>query len=216
VTHPAYIREKARQMRIERGMTIDEIAERLAVSRMTVYYWLRDLPRPPRRENPHPANLAMQRKYRLLREEAYAQGAAEFDELAREPTFRDFVCMYIGEGYKRCRNTVSIANSDPRVIDLAAAWIRRFARNPVRYWVQHHADQDLDELAEFWGARLGVPPAEIRFQRKSNSSQLKFRTWRCEYGVLTVRATDTLLRARLQAWMDCIAKSWLEFAAIGA
>ena len=44
VAHPAYIREKARQMRIDKDLTIDEIAERLAISRQTIAYWLRDLP----------------------------------------------------------------------------------------------------------------------------------------------------------------------------
>jgi predicted transcriptional regulator len=31
-------------MRIERQLTIDELAERLALSRSTIYYWVRDLP----------------------------------------------------------------------------------------------------------------------------------------------------------------------------
>jgi hypothetical protein len=33
----------------------------------------------------------MQAKYRKLREDAYAQGLAEFEELVVKPTFRDFV-----------------------------------------------------------------------------------------------------------------------------
>ncbi len=33
-------------MRIERKLTIDELAERLALSRSTIYYWVRDLPIP--------------------------------------------------------------------------------------------------------------------------------------------------------------------------
>jgi DNA-binding XRE family transcriptional regulator len=44
VTYPAYIRDKARKLRQERKLTIDELAERLAISRTTAYYWVRDLP----------------------------------------------------------------------------------------------------------------------------------------------------------------------------
>jgi transposase-like protein len=213
VTYPAYVRDKARQMRVERGLTIDELAERLAISRQTIYYWVRDLPiaREPR-WNPHGGAAAVKTKYAVRREEAYARGLEEFDELALAATFRDFVCMYIGEGSKRNRNRVAIGNSDPRVVTLAAHWIRRFSSNRVSYWVQYHADQDLAELAAFWAGELGVEPSDIRFQRKSNSGQLAGRNWRSQYGVLTVLADDTLFRARLQAWIDRVKAEWIDWA----
>ncbi len=144
-----------------------------------------------------------------LREEAYAEGAAGFAALVKEPTFRDFVCLYIAEGYKRSRNTVSLGNSDAAVILLADRWIRRFSRNPVTYKVQYHADQRFDALAAYWGGQLRVPADTIRFQRKSNSGQLETRTWRSKYGVLTVDAHDTMFRARLEAWMDCLRDDWV-------
>jgi hypothetical protein len=152
----------------------------------------------------------MREKYRLRRDRAYAEGRATFPALAATPTFRDFVCLYVAEGYKRNRNLVSIGNSDPRVVKLAARWIRTFARNPVGYWLHYHADQDITELQRFWSAELGVAAAQIRFQRKSNSGELAGRHWRSRYGVLTVRVGDTLLRARLQGWMDCLQDQWLD------
>jgi hypothetical protein len=126
-----------------------------------------------------------------------------------EATFRDFVGMYIAEGYKRNRNTVSLANSDPAVIALADRWMRAFSRRPVKYQVQHHADQAPLMLRRFWSHDLEVAPDEITFQRKSNSSQLGSRTWRCKYGVLTVRTNDTYFRARLEGWMERLKNLWL-------
>ena len=41
-TYPPYLREKARQLRRERKLTIDQLAECLALPRTTVYYWVRD------------------------------------------------------------------------------------------------------------------------------------------------------------------------------
>jgi len=173
---------------------------------------VRDLPIPAATENrsavQRRGTLAMQRRYALRREEAYREGVAEFGELSRNPEFRDFVCLYIAEGYKRNRGVVSLANSDPAVIKVADRWIKRFATNPVTYKVQFHADQRLSELATFWSGQLAVEPAAIRFQRKPNSGQLAGRTWRCRYGVLTVCANDTLFRARLQAWIDILRASW--------
>lgn len=180
--HPAYLREKARELRTKKKLSLLEIAERLSLPKTTIFYGFA----------------------------AYREGWEEYPRLADEPTFTDFVCMYIGEGYNRSRNTVSLANSDPRVIRLADHWIRGYSRNKVTYWIQYHADQDLRYLAAFWGFGLGVDPELIKLQRKSNSGQLSGRSWRSKHGVLTVCANDTQLRSRVQAWMDRTQDQWLD------
>ena len=188
--YPPYLREKARRLRRERKLTIDQLAECLALPRTTIYYWVRDLPIPrktladwPESAARRAGNRAMQKKYRLMREAAYAEGRATFAALGRHPTFRDFVNLYIAEGYKRDRNSVSLANSDPAVIYLASKWIHLLTNNRVGYCVQYHRDQDPMALQRFWASLLSTDPASIRLQRKSNSSQLNRRMWRCRYGV---------------------------------
>jgi excisionase family DNA binding protein len=215
VAHPAYLREKARSLRVARRYTIDELAERLALSRSTIYYWVRDLPIPgsgPGGAFPPAArrqgNVAMRRKYRLMREDAYEKGLRQFDELAADPTFRDFVCLYIAEGSKRERNTVAICNSDPWVMRLANCWLGRLSEKRAQFWIQYHADQNLEQLRSFWGRTLAIEPNEIRMLRKSNSNQLTGRVWRSRYGVLQIRVFDTLFRSRLQAWMDRLRWEW--------
>jgi transcriptional regulator with XRE-family HTH domain len=211
MAYPVYIREKARELRTEKRLTIDELAERLAIPRTTVFYWVRDLPigqTEKRTRAAYRAGQVTRRIHRGRREAAYAQGQLEYPALLNEPTFRDFVCMYIGEGYKRSRNVVAIGNSDPAVVKLSAAWIRRLASNPLSFSFQHHADQDPTKVCAFWAMLLDVEPSAIKFQRKSNSGQLSARTWRSEHGVLQIRSADTYLRARLQAWMDCVRAEW--------
>jgi transcriptional regulator with XRE-family HTH domain len=217
MTYPPYMREKARQLRRNQQLTIDEIAERLAVSRTTVFFWIGDMPRPARcrkRKGTGHAlgNAAMQAKYRRLRERAYEEGVASFDSMREEEGFTDFVTLFIAEGYKRNRNLVSVANSDAAVIAIADRWLRRLSRNKLTYWVQYHADQDLPSLQRFWAGLVGVDADEIRLLRKSNSNQLKGRTWRSEHGVLTVTTHDTYFRAKLQAWVDLLRRRWLDSA----
>jgi hypothetical protein len=202
-------------MRADRRLTLDQIAERLALPRTTIYYWISDLPVPEevthsdkRQAARRRATRAMQRTYRLRREAAYREGEASFDQLARDPTFRDFVALYIAEGSKRDRNHVSICNSDAAVVQLATRWLRRLTTKPLKFSIQYHADQDLGELCRFWSDALEIEEDAIRLQRKSNSNQLQGRVWRSRHGVLNVGAGDTLLRARLQAWMDQLRKSW--------
>lgn len=225
MTYPLSLREKARVMRRDKELTIDEIAERLAVGRTTVFSWVHDMPRPARCEHRVLVGsdigrargvAAMKAKYKRLRVLAYELGFWEFDRLCREQNFRDFVCLYIAEGYKRCRNTVAIGNSDLAVVLVGQQWIVPMTRNKVAYSVQYHADQKLEALRTYWSTELGLPPEDIRLQRKSNSSGLAGRSWRSKHGVLTVSVGDTQLRSRLQGWIDRLEGRWLESVSNGA
>lgn len=222
MTYPPYLRKKARQLRREKRLTLDELVERLALPRTTIYYWIRDLPIDRRLQTPSRAaaqrkgNRAMCQKYRRLRDEAYLEGRRTFGQLSNDPTFRDFVNLFLAEGYKRSRNKVSIANSDPAIVKLATRWIRRLGERKISFSIQYHADQDLEALREFWSIELGIAPQSVSLQRKSNTSGLAARTWRSRYGVMTVTCNDTYFRARLQGWMDCLKEQWLHSGQIGA
>jgi hypothetical protein len=75
-------------------MTIDEIAERLAICRTTIYYWVREIPierKPPKDSSPSARARAARvnrERYARLRETAYRQGRHGFNGLARDPSFR--------------------------------------------------------------------------------------------------------------------------------
>ncbi len=173
VAYPSYLREKARKLRGEKGLTIDELAECLALSRSTIYYWVRDVPierdhgSPVAREARRAASMVNREKHRLMREDAYWEGRNTFAGLAKDSTFRDFVNLYIAEGYKRNRNRVAICNSDPGLMRLAHRWMRTLATNKLRYAVQCHRDQDPEYLQRFWAfAFPGVDPAQIHLQPK--------------------------------------------------
>lgn len=128
MAHPPYLREKARRLRSERRMTLTEICERLALPKTTVWYWIQDLRlsppghaliTPARAAATRRAAAANKRRAAAKRQCSYNMGRLEFAALSEDRTFRDFVCMYIGEGYRRDRNRVALANSNPDVVALA-------------------------------------------------------------------------------------------------
>ena len=222
MAYPAYLREKARTLRRDKGMTIDELADCLALSRSTIYYWVGDL---PIERKPDATQLARARKaaarsnrkrFTRLREQAYRAGEHSFDALAEDPSFRDFVMLFMTEGYRRSPNTVSIANSDPGLVELGNRWIRLLSEHRVSYSVQYHADQDPEMLRGFWANRLNIGQAAVSLQLKSNSAHLSTRKWRCRFGVMSVTCHDTYLRERMQAWMDRLQQRWLDSAHVGA
>ena len=215
MAHPDFIRAKVRSLRLNKKLSIDEIALRMSLSRSTVNYMVRDIPlQRPRllesvRSGGAKGNRVMRTRWRYLREAAYEEGLKWYAHFHLDPLFRDFVCLYIAEGYKRDRNRVSIANSDPAVLRLAEPWIKLFARNKVNYSLQYHADHNLEALRRFWSSQLDVAEAAIVLQRKSNSGRLEARTWRSVYGVMSVGSNDTFFRAELQSWIDCVRSEWL-------
>ena len=101
--HDEHIRRRAIRFRTEENASIDEIAEWLSLSRTTVYHWLRDHPidrgaRPAPTEARLRASAANAARALAKREAAYQRGLAEWPELSRDPSFRDFVVLYIAEG----------------------------------------------------------------------------------------------------------------------
>lgn len=208
-----HLREKAIQLRTQRNMTLDEIVERLALPKTTIYYWIKDIPI-PRTERQSEAQRKRGEKNRerfaVLREAAYQQGMAELPELLKDVTFRDFVILYMAEGYKRNRNSIAFVNSDAKMVKLGHYWIKKLTQNQkgIEYYIQCHVDHDEDELKCYWAEVVGINPDQIKIMRKSNSGQLAGRQFRSPYGLLTVRVGDTYLRARLQAWMDFIKSQW--------
>jgi hypothetical protein len=74
MAYPKYLRERARALRVEKKLSLDEITERLALPKTTVWYWIKDLPLGRERRwsvGQRKGTQAMQKKYRVLREEAY-------------------------------------------------------------------------------------------------------------------------------------------------
>lgn len=216
MTHSRYLRNMARLLRVEQQLTLDQLAKRLALSRSTVYYWVRDLPlhddrgdarRSLAREDSDDAPVEAD-AIRPGQASAYEQGLSSFDDLAAQPTFRDFVCLYILEGYKRDRKRVAIASGDPAVMRLANRWIWRLTDRSPSLSISCKPDQSIGELRRFWGETIGVTGGEIRARGAREAEPLHRWGPAPVHGVLTIAVEDRLLRARLQAWMCRLREGW--------
>jgi hypothetical protein len=225
---------------------------RLALPRSTIYYWVRDLPlrrsgpegceseagreppgqrgrsprdgeagetdgsRPSRQPGPHLSSRA-----------AYEEALETFEELASQPTFRDFVCIYLVQGEQRDRTRVALTNSDPAVMRLVSRWLRRLTDKAPFLSLQYRSGQSLRELRDFWGDAVGAEPRAIRAARRKSASPGESEDGKAgqgaskglgvgrtyagvssPHGLLTVAVEDSLLRARMQGWMHRARESW--------
>ena len=221
--HSRYLRQMARLLRVEQGLTVDQLAARLALPRSTIYYWVRDLPlRGGRRKSGHGAESGRgsgqseraggdpqpRRVSRALSDAAYEEGLESFDELAAQPTFRDFICLYIVQGETRDRTRVALSNSDPAVMRLVSRWLKRLTDKSSLVSLQYRPEQSLNELRRFWGETVGTEARTIRVRGSSAGEPQREPGLRSRHGVLTVTVEDTLLRARLQGWMHRTREGW--------
>jgi transposase-like protein len=217
MTHSRYLRNMARLLRVERQLSVDKLAARLALPRSTVYYWVRDLPvrgdrgeaarDPEAREDADEAPGEME-AIRPGQASAYEQGLSSFDDLAGQPTFRDFVSLYVLEGYKRDRKRVAVANGDPAVMRLANRWIWRLTDCSPSLSLTCKPDQDTGELRRFWGETIGATAGAIHARGPREAEPLHPWAPAPVHGVLTIAVEDRLLRARLQAWMCRLREGW--------
>jgi hypothetical protein len=229
MTHSRYLREMARLMRVQRQLSVDQLAKRLALPRSTIYYWIRDLPlgeasaAEPRARSRDGRAAGLRtgaaggdgggrgggaRVARPKRAGAYGQALRSYDDLAAQPTFRDFVCVYIADGYKRDRRRVAVASADPDVIRLAHRWIWRLTDKSPALTVRYAREQSREELRRFWSEAVGEELESIRARRGSAEELQHAWSARPLHGVLTLTVDDSVLRARMQAWMRRARESW--------
>jgi hypothetical protein len=94
MAYPVYLREKAREIRIKKKLSLLEIAERLALPKTTVFYWIPDLPIPELKYRDSPARARARAKaarvnvtkFKALRDAAYNDGHRTFDRLSAIPS----------------------------------------------------------------------------------------------------------------------------------
>jgi hypothetical protein len=215
MAHSRYLRQMARSLRVEQQLTVDELALRMALPRSTIYYWVRDLPLRSKGDQ-EPAS-ALSPVSPVSSEAAYAEALESFAELDAQPTFRDFVCVYLMQGEQRDRTRVALTNSDPMVMRLVSRWIKRLTDKAPFLSLQCSGDQSTTDLRHFWSEAVGAEPRAIRVRDAMGSSRSGGAVddrapgdpvGDEQHGLLTVTVNDTLLRARLQAWMQRTRETW--------
>lgn len=208
----------ARLLRVERQLSVDQLAARLALPRSTIYYWVRDLPLNGEGKSAEAERAAASadaedtpgeaETLRPGQASAYEEGLRSFDDLIAQPTFREFVCLYAAEGYKRGRTRVALANADPAIVRLASRWIWRLTDGSPSLSICCPDGQSVSELRNFWSETVKQSP--IAIAAESDGDDAPLHAWGVPplHGVLTVSVDDKLLRARLQAWMCRLREGW--------
>jgi DNA-binding transcriptional ArsR family regulator len=152
--------EEARRLRAQ-SMTLQEIAEKLGVSKSSVSLWVRDVPFTPskRRYGPRLRPNRLQEAKRVEIEECDAEGIERLRRLDDLAYLAAGAALYAGEGAKRDHSVV-FANSDPAMIRFHCGWLRSFFEideSRLRMRVYLHEGLDIDAAQAFWSDVTGIP-----------------------------------------------------------
>ena len=100
------LREKARELRLK-GLTYDQIQVELGCSKGSISLWVRDLPKPERRDSAEQAKLAARKRWEhelavrdAKRQETKAAAAREIGAMTERELFLVGVGLYWAEGSK--------------------------------------------------------------------------------------------------------------------
>ncbi|WP_031104608.1 terminase gpP N-terminus-related DNA-binding protein [Streptomyces sp. NRRL S-146] len=209
------LRERARELRLQ-GWTYDQIEAELGCSRSSVSLWVRDLPKPERRDPAEQAKLAAQKRWEhelAVRDEERQRtkraAAQEIGELSARDLFMAGVALYWAEGAKdkpyARRENVLFVNSDPGVIRLYLAWLNLLGveRDRLRYRVMIHATADIEGAERFWADAVGVEVSTFQKTtiKKHNPKTVRKNVGEGYRGCLVIRVSQGAeLYRRIEGW----------------
>ncbi|MEU0217966.1 hypothetical protein ABZ281_23930 [Streptomyces sp. NPDC006265] len=170
------LRERARELRLQ-GWTYDQIQVELGCSKSSISLWVRDLPKPERRDPTEQAKLAARRRWEhelAVRDEERQQTkeAAEqaIGELSNRELFLAGVVLYWAEGAKdkahsrQRRENLQFINSDPNVIGFFLRWLdsQGVHRDRLRFRVYIHESADVTEAESYWAKLVDVDASALQ------------------------------------------------------
>ncbi|MFD7994454.1 hypothetical protein [Streptomyces mexicanus] len=209
------LRAKARELRLQ-GWTYDQIQVELGCSKSSISLWVRDLPKPERRDPTEQAKLAARKRWEHehavrdeARREAKTAAAHELGEMSDRDLFVAGVALYWAEGakdktYDR-RENVLFVNSDPGVIQIYLAWLRLpgVESERLRYRVMIHETADVEAAKRYWADLVGVDPATFQKTtiKKHNPKTVRKNVGENYRGCLVIRVSQGAeLYRRIEGW----------------
>lgn len=199
------IKEKAISLR-KNGYSYSYIGKQLSVGKSTLSYWLRFVPYKPNRETINKIKNAPI-KSAVIRSKKRLEGLRNINEEARKQigqiTDRDLffagIGLYWGEG-KKYNESVSITNSDPKIIRFFIYWLGKFCHVPaedLKAEVHIYPDVEINLAINYWQGITGFKKSQFyKVQVDSRTDKKKLKARNLPYGTVHVLMTAKHLGIR--------------------
>jgi len=205
----------AEQLRLEQGLSYNEISERIGVSKSTLSNWLKHVPLAPeqeeriqqRMESNQSVFVAYARqinkeRFRQARADAFQTGVSIVSNIPDDNAIHELALamLYLGEGDKT-GNRIQIASMDPHILQYFL-WAMEKLYEVDRMQMSFRlnligAAQPMESrMINWWGKQLFCSSAQfMKTQFDQRSKQTKITN--DYHGVCTITYNDTYLYERL-------------------
>ena len=199
-------REYARELR-RWGWTLPRIATELGMPTGTVYYWIRDLPRPPRtlwsQRRRGPGKLERRKADEIAAAKDWA--SERLRSLSDDAFFAAGIALYAGEGSKR-DGSVGFPNTNPAMIAFFCSWLRRYFQIDearLRAVIYLHEDLEYEPAVSFWSELTGIPAGQFTKPYRAEANPTR-RLSRHLTGCMTVRYHCTETHRRIVSLCEAL------------
>lgn len=160
------LRTKAIKMRVTEHLSYSAISKALDVPKSTLSYWLREYPLSEERilelrrkgwskgeASRERYRNTMRKKKEVKDEEEYKHWLKYFKKTSKKDLMIAGLMLYVGEGGKKKDSQLTLANTDPEVIELFLLWIEKcfqIPRSEVRIQLHLYESMNLDKEQKVW------------------------------------------------------------------
>lgn len=170
------------------GMSYSQIREKINVSKSTLSGWLKDMPLPKDRLDLlqrsevviEKIRTAKQKKRNDRLQKVFDRVSKDIGHLSKREFFIAGLFLYWAEGGKTTKYSVSLSNTDPRMIRAFITWLRQIGVPDKKIIVKLHLyrDMNVDEETKYWLKETGLKKLNFRnpYIKSSTLSSLTYTT----------------------------------------
>jgi len=213
---------KALKLR-NQGRSYNQIRKKLNLSKSTLSAWLRERPlskeqlKAVRRKGydqrieKFRSTMQKKRERRLL--SYYKEEKSKWLPFSEREFFLTGLFLYWGEGNKASRNTVSLNNTDPCVVNFALKWINYSLNIPkerIKICIHLYKDMNIPKEIRYWSKILGISPKQFLKPYIKKSKRVDLDQKGFGHGTCGVMVHDTVIKEKILMAIKVVSDQCLE------
>lgn len=213
------IKEKKLAIKLrEKGFSLNEIKQKLEISKSSASLWVRDIILTNRQQQRLSERgikkeiIEKRRKTRLERENARRQiiiddAKKEINKLSATELKLIGIALYWAEGAKTLRSGVQFANSDPRMVQLMMQFFKNYCEIPETKFRGHiylHPRLNAQRAKKYWHNISGIPLNQFYKTSQQQSKASKRKKDSLPFGTFVIQICNTELFLKIKGWIEGI------------